>query len=115
MDLANELIPRGRITRAGFWLRHLTLIPALLALVIIGVHVPGRPFDLIAVSLLFAVLISTWGRRLHDRDRSVWWLLAVAVPVIGALVLTIECGFGRSARPSDQGVSMPTSNDYLTV
>ena len=38
-----------------------------------------------------------------------------SVPVIGALVLTIECGFRRSARPSDRSVSMPASNDYLTV
>lgn len=115
MDLTNELIPRGRLTRAGFWLRHLTLIPTLLALAIIGGQVPGRPFDLIAVGLLFAVLISTWGRRLHDRGRSAWWLLAVAVPVIGALVLTIECGFGGSAHPGDRRASMPASNDYLTV
>jgi len=38
------------------------------------------------------VLIPGWAvlfRRLHDTDRSAWWLLLVLIPVLGWLVILI--------------------------
>ncbi len=52
----------------------------------------------IVQSLAFLVpSISVSIRRLHDIDRSGWWLLLVLVPIIGWLVLLIwECTDGTS-------------------
>ncbi|MFG2059642.1 DUF805 domain-containing protein [Micromonospora sp. NPDC048930] len=30
-------------------------------------------------------------RRLHDTDRSEWWLLIGLVPIVGAIVLLVFC------------------------
>lgn len=45
-------------------------------------------------SLLFlypALAVTT--KRWHDRDKSGWWSLILLVPVIGAIWMTVECGF----------------------
>ena len=70
MTLSTELSTRGRLRRAGFWLRHIVLLPAGLFLAIAAEELLGRPWDLLPVLALVAALISTWGRRLHDRGRS---------------------------------------------
>ena len=33
--------------------------------------------------------LAIWVRRLHDTDRSGWWLLLIFIPVLGAIVLFI--------------------------
>jgi uncharacterized membrane protein YhaH (DUF805 family) len=108
MSLLQELLPRGRLTRSGFWLRHFTLVPAALWLTTVAGRWPQ--LDLAAAVLATLILISIWGRRLHDRGRSAWCLLAVIVPVLGALVLLIECALrgSRDAAPAP-------GRDYVTV
>jgi uncharacterized membrane protein YhaH (DUF805 family) len=115
LQITNELLPRGRLTRGGFWLRHLTLVPIALWLAIAASQTPGSPFDLVPVILLTALLVSIWGRRLHDRGRSAWWLLAAAIPVIGALGLFIECGLRRGPPGGAQADALAAHPDYLTV
>lgn len=34
-------------------------------------------------------ILAAGARRLHDTDRSAWWLLLVLLPVIGAIVLIV--------------------------
>ena len=31
-------------------------------------------------------------RRLHDRNKSGWWLLIVLIPIIGPFWLFVDCG-----------------------
>lgn len=95
--MLTEFLTTGRLGRCGFWLRHLLLVPAGLFLCIAVATLLGRPLDLLPAIVLVLALISTWGRRLHDRGRSAWWLLALLVPVLGPLLLFVECGFRRSA------------------
>lgn len=33
--------------------------------------------------------LALWSRRLHDTDRSFWWLLLVLIPVIGWIILFV--------------------------
>lgn len=116
MILSSELSPRGRVSRQGFWLRHVVLLPIALWVVIAAGHSPGAPFDLLPALALVAMLVSIWGRRLHDRGHSAWWLLAVVVPVLGALGLIVECGL-RGSAPGGDRYGPPTGlrAHYLTV
>ena len=116
MHLLSEMSPRGRLTRTGFWLRHLLLVPIGLWVVIAAGNSPGAPFDVPLALLLVAMLVSIWGRRLHDRGHSAWWLLGVVVPVIGALALMMECGLRGSATRGDRyGPRTGLRAHYLTV
>ena len=114
--LVRELLPLGRIGRGGFWLRHLVVLPMALFLCIGAEQVVGRPLGLLAAVATTLFLVSVWGRRLHDRGRSALWLLAAAVPVLGALFLLVECAFLRP-RPSAErfGDAPGYRADYVTV
>jgi len=116
MRILNEFSPSGRLTRTGFWLRHITLLPLALWLDIAAAQFLGAPADLPFAVLTLVLLVSTWARRLHDRGRSAWWLLAVFIPVIGALGLAIECALrGSSVRGSRFDAPSAARADYLTV
>jgi uncharacterized membrane protein YhaH (DUF805 family) len=114
--LVRELSPVGRIGRGGFWLRHLLVLPVAIFLCISAERVVGRPLGLVVALATTLFLVSTWGRRLHDRGRSALWLLVAAVPVLGALFLLVECAF-LGARPgADRFDDAPGARaDYVTV
>jgi uncharacterized membrane protein YhaH (DUF805 family) len=115
-NLIGELRTSGRVSRLGFWIRHATLVPLALWLTIVAADSPGAPYDLALAGLSTLLLVSVWGRRLHDRGRSAWWLLAVFVPVLGALALMIECGL-RGTRPGagSERDTTPRRRDYARV
>jgi uncharacterized membrane protein YhaH (DUF805 family) len=114
--LVRELLPVGRIGRGGFWLRHLLVLPVALFLCIGAEQLLGRPPGLVAALATTLFLVSTWGRRLHDRGRSALWLLVVAVPVLGALFLLIDCGLLRSRPDAERyGTAPGYRADYVTV
>lgn len=116
MTLFGELSPAGRLSRTGFWLRHLTSVPVVIWTVIAAGQSPGAPYDVPLAALTVAMLVSIWGRRLHDRGHSAWWLLGAFAPVIGAVALIVECGFRRAAREDNPFGSDPDMRtDYLSV
>jgi uncharacterized membrane protein YhaH (DUF805 family) len=47
----------------------------------------GQPLSVIASLGLLIPNLAVAARRLHDTDRSGWWLLLGLIPVIGSLVL----------------------------
>ena len=116
MNAWNELTTAGRLGRRGFWLRHLVVVPLCLFACIGADSQVGPAAGLVAAALTTLFLISTWGRRLHDRGRSAWWLLLTAVPVAGALVLIVDCAF-LGTRASAQRYDVPGGLrvDYRTV
>lgn len=117
MSAWNEFSTSGRLGRTGFWLRHLVGLPICLALDGVADSTFGPAAGLAAAALTTLLLVSTWGRRLHDRGRSAWWLLLTAIPVVGALALIVDCGFlgpreGAAQRfDAGSGVAL----DYRTV
>lgn len=114
--MVRELSTSGRLGRSGFWLRQCTTVPVGLWAVVAAGHVPGPPLDLPVVAAFVVLLVSLWGRRLHDRGRSAWCLLALLVPVLGALTLLIECGVRGTAAEADRFGPPPGARpDYLTV
>ena len=116
MSAWDELKTSGRLGRAGFWLRHLVGLPICLAACIAADARLGPAAGLVAAALTTLFLVSTWGRRLHDRGRSAWWLLLAAVPVIGALALIVDCAFlGPRDAAARFGARPGIVLDYRTV
>lgn len=98
--LSNYATFSGRAARPEYWWWVLAIVLALLAAglvdeAIFGAmldepDVDGSPVRVFSPILSLAVLLPTLAvaaRRLHDTDRSAWWLLLSLVPVIGTLVL----------------------------
>jgi uncharacterized membrane protein YhaH (DUF805 family) len=82
---------RGRINRAKYWLALLVFLVADIVLELVGSAVgDGVTFQVSSYVVNLAVFIATIAvciKRLHDRDRSGWWLLLFyAGPVLVALV-----------------------------
>jgi uncharacterized membrane protein YhaH (DUF805 family) len=99
----NGLVLRGRASRSAFW--WFALFQGIVFALVFAVSIPltggngtnggsGASFALaviIGIPLLYLQVVAwtLWLRRLHDTDRSGWWLLIVFVPYLGAIVLLI--------------------------
>lgn len=78
----------GRASRSEFWWYALFAIIVAVVLqfvdnVILGFPLLGAIFSL--ATLIPGIAVSI--RRLHDKDKSGWWLLICLVPVVGAILL----------------------------
>lgn len=86
-----KLIPyfafEGRGNRLRYWLTSLSIYGLLLATILVGFAIPIVGAVFIAVGMVLATWagLAVAARRLHDRNKSVWWLLIMYGPV---LVLT---------------------------
>ncbi|MDH4226752.1 MAG: DUF805 domain-containing protein [Deltaproteobacteria bacterium] len=79
----------GRARRAEFWYFQLFnfIITLILAFATSAIKLP-----IISIVYYLAILIPSLAvnvRRLHDIDRSGWWLLIAFVPIIGFIILLI--------------------------
>jgi uncharacterized membrane protein YhaH (DUF805 family) len=74
----------GRLHRTGFWLFQCVNVCFVLAFAAVSVVV-----ELLAIATFIynlAMLIpslAVTARRLHDTDRSAWWMLLFFIPIIG--------------------------------
>ena len=90
------LSPRGRINRQPYWLYSVPL--AILSLLPLAVQGETTP-PWFAVLFLPLSLVVLWAaqmlniKRLHDLNRSGWWLLLLLVPYAGAIAALIYLGF----------------------
>ncbi|HRD27335.1 MAG TPA: DUF805 domain-containing protein [Caulobacter sp.] len=71
---------RGRTSRLTWWRVQLATSALIAALWVLTIFVAMGAGDIAAIPLLLilpvlAVTLATSVRRLHDRDRSAWWLL----------------------------------------
>lgn len=85
---------QGRAGRSEFWWYVLFVIIASIVLALVDnlvfVHIIGSPilgplFSLATIIPTIAVSV----RRLHDKDKSGWFVLLSLIPVIGAIILII--------------------------
>lgn len=111
-----EFLPVGRLQRGQFWLRHLLGLPPALFLCSAADALLGELPGLLAAIGTTLFLISVWGRRLHDRGRTAWYLVLAAVPVLGPLWLAAECALRGTDRSATRDVSARgAKTDYLSV
>jgi len=101
----------GRSRRKEYWLFVLLLIPIYIAAMaidfVIGLNtvVVGLygPFYLLTALALLVPSIAVGVRRLHDIDKSGWWLLITLIPLIGAIVLLVFACTAGTAGPNRFG------------
>lgn len=88
----------GRARRQEYWMFTLFSFLLNLALSIVGVILISISTSLVSVTniisfvawaALFLPSLAVAVRRLHDTDRSGWWVLIALVPLIGAIVLLV--------------------------
>ena len=84
----------GRARRKEYWYFTLFYIAIMVLLAIVsGDAISGEPKGNMMASLfglaMFLPSLGVFIRRLHDTDRSGWWILIGFIPVIGALVLLL--------------------------
>ncbi|KRW50928.1 hypothetical protein AO724_09470 [Aeromonas allosaccharophila] len=79
----------GRARRTEYWMFVLCNVIVMLLLAMVDKLIGGDK-ELISSIYSLAVLLPSLAvaaRRLHDTDRSAWWLLLGLIPIIGTLVL----------------------------
>ena len=81
----------GRARRSEYWYFGLFYVLIYIALAVIdGVMNAASNFSLLSGIFALAMLIPSLAvtvRRLHDTDRSGWWVLIGLVPVVGFIAL----------------------------
>ncbi|MEU0672792.1 DUF805 domain-containing protein [Streptomyces sp. NPDC006172] len=102
----------GRARRQEYWMFTLfsLIISIVLAIVdaVIGSNILGIIYTL-------AVLLPSVGvtiRRLHDTDRSGFWLFIVLVPLIGAIVLIVFLAGEGKRGPNEYGPDPKTADAF---
>ncbi|WP_170479672.1 DUF805 domain-containing protein [Ruegeria arenilitoris] len=90
----------GRASRSEYWWWFLALLIFMLILGVLDAFViapllgfqagdenAGQPLSLLASLAVLLPNLAVGARRLHDTDRSGWWLLIGLIPLIGFLIL----------------------------
>lgn len=100
----------GRINRQAFWLRfYVPVMVISIALTILDLAVGtyslesgGGLFSGIFTLLVIWPSIAVGVKRLHDRNRSGWWLLLILVPIIGAIWYLVDAGILKGTEGSNR-------------
>ena len=83
----------GRAARSEFWYWFLFAVLASIVAGLIDLGLfPGAgisPINTLVGLALFLPGLAVSVRRLHDLDRSGWWILLIFIPIIGVIVLII--------------------------
>ena len=112
----------GRAARKEYWMFALFNIIIAVILTLIG-KVIGFTFltSIYALAVLLPSLAVT-ARRLHDTDRSAWWILIGLIPFIGGFVLlifaTLDSQAGQNKYgPNPKGSSVATQgkNPFIII
>ena len=96
----------GRANRPAYWWWFLFALLAGIAGNIISNAMGSAAISVLVTLALFLPGISVAIRRLHDTNRSGWWLLIGLVPLIGFIVLIIFFVQDSDAGPNDYGPPM---------
>ncbi len=81
----------GRARRKEYWFFFLFYLLIYIALIALA-YVLGNIAQILILIFVLAMIVpslSVGVRRLHDIDRTGWWLLISLVPLIGAIVLLV--------------------------
>ena len=90
----NYAVFSGRAPRSEYWwfavlIAAIGVIAAMADAVVFGAGSGVPVFGLFAAVALLVPSLAVSVRRLHDTDRSAWWLLIAVVPVVGAVMLFV--------------------------
>ena len=104
----------GRLARGAYWMASLFYWSTFYVFynVLWYAFAPGATFFL--YPLLFWIIFATSVKRLHDHNKSGYWLLVILIPVFGPLLLIYFLGFKKSNYIGNRYGTVPGSAaDYL--
>ncbi len=106
--MSNYATFSGRSSRAEYWKFILfgIIIAIVLAIIDLSIFGPYAEFQPISTLWSLAVILpnlAIGARRLHDINKSGWWLLIILVPLIGAILLLVWYCQRGDDRPNDFG------------
>lgn len=108
--LKNYATFSGRARRKEYWFFVLfnLIVSIVLGFIdgITGLFYPEAGIGLLGGIYSLAVLLPSLAvsvRRLHDTDRSGWWLLIVLVPLIGAIALIVFLALDSKPEKNEYG------------
>lgn len=93
----------GRARRTEYWM--FALVSAAITIVLTAIDVA---LDMRILAAIYGIAVLLPGlavavRRLHDTDRSGWWLLIGLVPLIGPIVLLVFLASEGTHGPNQHG------------
>lgn len=78
----------GRASRPEYWYFMIPVFIILFVTNLVDALLLGMPvLSLLATLAILVPTLSVGARRLHDTNRSGWWLLVGLIPVVGAIAL----------------------------
>ncbi|GHI07771.1 hypothetical protein AQI88_34235 [Streptomyces cellostaticus] len=93
----------GRARRQEYWMFFLfnVIISIVLAIIdgAMGSSILGIIYSLATLLPGLGVAV----RRLHDTDRSGWWILIALIPLVGAIILIVFLATEGKAEPNQHG------------
>lgn len=96
----------GRSGRPEFWWFALANVIVTIVVLLVGAVLLGSRRALLVDVYGVLVLLPSLGveiRRLHDTDRTGWWMLAAFVPIVGAIVLIVFFAMPGTPGPNRYG------------
>jgi uncharacterized membrane protein YhaH (DUF805 family) len=98
----------GRSNRAEFWWYFLAnlIVGVVLNLLTAASSIFWVPYVIYSLAVLIPGL-AVGVRRLHDTDRSGWWLLIALVPIVGIIVLIVFWANEGMPGPNRYGAPAP--------
>lgn len=108
---------KGRMSRSRLWAISIPYWAIFWLLFVSVENIIGPDSTWLLTLIFFAGAFCTSTKRLHDRDKSAWWLLLLIIPVIGPIWTFIELGFlkGTVGDNSHGENPLEANYDYFTV
>jgi uncharacterized membrane protein YhaH (DUF805 family) len=78
---------KGRAARPEYWWFFLSYLILVVVLSFLGSF--GRALSFIVWLAYIVPLLAAGVRRLHDTDKSGWWLLIGLIPLVGTIILIV--------------------------
>ena len=110
VSLSDYVVFSRRASRPEYWGFILFAVLLTLAAAIFDSLLGGKVADSAVWLFLLLPNLAVSVRRLHDLDRTGWWLLLGLVPLIGAIVLLIW--FFRRGKPETNRFGPPPHEEF---
>lgn len=115
---------QGRASRSEYWLFALLVFLVAIGLVVLNavvMGVTGSAQPNVLVILLYGVFmlgsivpsLAVTFRRLHDTDRSAWWIFIGLVPLVGSIALLVFYCLPGTPGPNRFGPAPGATSDDL--
>jgi FAD/FMN-containing dehydrogenase/uncharacterized membrane protein YhaH (DUF805 family) len=105
---------RGRLQRSTYWIVSVFIFSTFYVLYSLLHDFVGGQSTYFLYPLLIGSLTTTAIKRLHDSNRSGYWLLTILIPVLGPLWLVYQLGFKKGNKAENRFGTVPDeAADYF--